>query len=304
MTTLSTPIFAHPIGRIGRFRCPADHPAFHDSGPIRSGHLIVFPRTAVCIAFPKREPIIADTNTIMFYNDRQEYRRSPVSTEGDRCEWFAFAPTLIASAIGEYDVGASADATTPFHWHKAPCDPQSYFLQRQIVTEITTAAANDLAVDAIWLEEAMLTLLARVIRQCFHRHATALAHCKPETDRQQALLVRTVQAELAARYTENLTLDRLAATVYLSAYELCRIFRRHTGQTIHHYLMQLRLRRALELLAEPGEDITAIALSLGYSSHSHFTSAFHRTFGITPSALRRQPGQHCARHQLRKNLIV
>jgi len=33
--------------------------------------------------------------------------------------------------------------------------------------------------------------------------------------------------------------------------------------------------------------ILSIALALGYSGHSHFTSAFHTTFGVTPSEYRR-----------------
>ncbi|MBA3270667.1 MAG: helix-turn-helix domain-containing protein [Acidobacteria bacterium] len=39
-------------------------------------------------------------------------------------------------------------------------------------------------------------------------------------------------------------------------------------------------------LTEPGVDLLATALDLGYSSHSHFTETFRRSFGITPSAVR------------------
>ncbi|MEZ4619900.1 MAG: helix-turn-helix domain-containing protein [Caldilineaceae bacterium] len=56
---------------------------------------------------------------------------------------------------------------------------------------------------------------------------------------------------------------------------------------MHQYTAQLRMRAALERITDPGTDLTAVALDLGYSSHSHFTSAFRRAFGILPSALRR-----------------
>jgi AraC family transcriptional regulator len=64
------------------------------------------------------------------------------------------------------------------------------------------------------------------------------------------------------------------------------VFRAHTGGTIQRYRSQLRLRRSLSLLAEDGRDVLDVAVALGYSSHSHFTRAFHAAFGVTPSAWR------------------
>ena len=49
--------------------------------------------------------------------------------------------------------------------------------------------------------------------------------------------------------------------------------------------MALRLRAALERIAD-GEDVATLALALGFSSHSHFTSAFRRAFGVAPSQVR------------------
>jgi AraC-like DNA-binding protein len=58
--------------------------------------------------------------------------------------------------------------------------------------------------------------------------------------------------------------------------------------SLHAYRTELRLRHALERLLERREHITQIALDLGFSSHSHFTAAFRRAFGLTPSAFIRQ----------------
>jgi AraC-like DNA-binding protein len=57
---------------------------------------------------------------------------------------------------------------------------------------------------------------------------------------------------------------------------------------VHHWLLRLRLHTSLERVAEPRSDLTVIALDFGFASHSHFTAAFRRTFGLTPSALRRR----------------
>ena len=70
-------------------------------------------------------------------------------------------------------------------------------------------------------------------------------------------------------------------------HHLSRIFQHHTGFTIHRYLVQLRMRQALERLAGGEQNLTMLALDLGFSSHSHFTDAFRREFGCAPSAVRR-----------------
>src|SRR5262249_37447049 len=66
-------------------------------------------------------------------------------------------------------------------------------------------------------------------------------------------------------------------------------FQQRTGAPVHRYLTRLRLRASLERLADGETDLTALALELGFSSHSHFTGAFRREFGRTPSAVRRDP---------------
>jgi AraC-like DNA-binding protein len=83
-------------------------------------------------------------------------------------------------------------------------------------------------------------------------------------------------------------LDDIARAVHSSTFQLARVFHCETGLPMHHYRTRLRLRAALERLVEAETDLTALALDLGFSSHSHFTSAFRRAFGITPSECRRR----------------
>lgn len=71
-----------------------------------------------------------------------------------------------------------------------------------------------------------------------------------------------------------------ASPAYLTA-----LFSRLEGISLHQYLTQLRLARALVELPHV-DDLTALALDLGFSSHSHFSFAFRRVFGCTPSQFR------------------
>ena len=91
---------------------------------------------------------------------------------------------------------------------------------------------------------------------------------------------------LSAAFAQPLTLDDVAEATAYSKYHLARLFKRETGLPIHRYLNRLRLRAALERLMEPAEDLSRLALEVGFSSHSHFTQAFRVEFGRTPSELR------------------
>lgn len=280
---LSTPIFESQTVRIGTFRCPANHLRFVNSGPIRQGHLIVFPRLPVQITLPGIEPIVATPNVVMFYNHHQDYRRAQLCAEGDRCEWFAIAPTLIREVMLDYKLKADDCSNRPFAFAHAPSDAHTYLRQRLIVAHIVQCRQQREQLDALWINEQVLLLLDQLFAHLHSIQNSPPPTPKRQTYRSQAEIVRFLQEYLATHFTHAQTIHELATLVHLSPYELCRIFRRHTGLTIHRYLTQLRLRTALEILADHPADLTAVALDLGYSSHSHFTAAFRRNFGLPPS---------------------
>jgi len=78
------------------------------------------------------------------------------------------------------------------------------------------------------------------------------------------------------------SLEELGRKTGCSHFYLSRIFSAHTGQTITQYLRQLRLEKAAELLRSGDYNVTEAALEVGYNSLSHFSAAFHETFGCCP----------------------
>jgi len=71
-----------------------------------------------------------------------------------------------------------------------------------------------------------------------------------------------------------------------------REFKRHTGLSPHRYMNRMRLEKARRLIGATDEPLKAIADRLGFSSQYHFSSAFRRHFGLSPSAWRKsaEPG--------------
>src|SRR6266542_3674729 len=91
---------------------------------------------------------------------------------------------------------------------------------------------------------------------------------------------------------QPIKLRELAALAGISAGHFERAFRQSTGSSPHAYVMDKRLHRARDLLFNrPELPIEQIALRLGFSSSSHFSSAFRRQTGLTPTDFRKTCSQ-------------
>lgn len=86
--------------------------------------------------------------------------------------------------------------------------------------------------------------------------------------------------------TENITLPELADAVGMSRYYFSRLFKQSTGLTPHQYLIQRRLEKAIQLLANTDLAIADIALQVGFASHSHLTKVFRQHLSVTPKMYR------------------
>ncbi len=99
---------------------------------------------------------------------------------------------------------------------------------------------------------------------------------------------RAVEAALFidAHAGEPLRLEQVAAVAGVSQFHFLRLFGRVTGFTPHQYLLRARLRRAVELLADPAQRIGDIAFEVGFGDLSNFVRTFHRAAGMSPRRFR------------------
>jgi AraC-like DNA-binding protein len=273
-------VYESPVLRIGRWRCPRAHPAFCDSGPA-SDTVFVFPRDSVWIQHEGGAPFIADANTVTYYNAGQRYRRARLSAWGDRCEWFAFSPAVVSEAMAAHEPAARDRIDRPFRFSHGPADADSYLRQRLIVEHV----AGRLRPDRLYVEETMLDVLGCVSSRAYGLHDVQARPAR--RGRRDVDLVEAARDVIAHRFRVDLSLADIARLIDTSVFHLARVFRRRTGFSLHGYRNQLRLRMALEALRDSKADLSELALDLGFSSHSHFSETFRRSFGRTPSEFRR-----------------
>jgi AraC family transcriptional regulator len=116
----------------------------------------------------------------------------------------------------------------------------------------------------------------------------AMWGARPQTARSSKAIERAKEF-LHAQACERLSLNQIATAVGVSPVYLTQEFTRSEGIPLYRYQLWLRLSQALLELPHC-DDITGLALDLGFSSHSHFSSAFRKTFGITPAEYRQGVG--------------
>ncbi len=94
--------------------------------------------------------------------------------------------------------------------------------------------------------------------------------------------IERVRLILRERLAEPPNLEELGREVGCSPFYLSRLFSQESGMTIQQYIRQVRMERAAELLRKGACNVTEAAMEVGYNSLSHFSSAFHQTFGCCP----------------------
>ena len=270
------PLFTGSTLNLARFRCPPDDERWFLENWIGDRAHIVFPHVPVAIRHRGGLALIADPTQVILYRAGQHYERHRLSPEGDRSTFITIEP-------GAGPAPAETIAST--HITVDAGDVLSIRLLAEL------CGRSD--VDPLEIEEESVVLVDRILRRVRDislregpgqrrparrpRHATLRAARRAVAD---------VQRYLAANATATGSLADIGAAVGVSPFHLARLFRAQTGLSLHGYRDQLRLRTALDRLADDDADLATIALDLGFASHSHFDGRFKRTFRQSPSAVR------------------
>lgn len=113
-----------------------------------------------------------------------------------------------------------------------------------------------------------------------------IERCRPRASHGHQKLVDRTKLVLSSELSRRWTLAEIAAEVGVSPVYLTQAFAQVEGVPLYRYQLRLRLARALDLLGAC-ENLAALGMELGFSSHSHFSAAFRQTYGRTPAEFQR-----------------
>jgi AraC family transcriptional regulator len=232
---------------------------------------LVFPYRGAYVQHVGRAESVAEANLAIVINAAEPYRVSHPLGGGDAVVSVGASPeTLVELTPPQYLRAGDKPALRRSHLRVGP-DAQA----------ITARLRHGLARGAIGELEAE-TLTLALLRMTLGGRGS---NDRADRPRQRRLVDRAKLA-LASDLGRRWTLAEITAEVGGSPVYLTQLFQQLEGMPLYRYQLRLRLARALALLADY-DDLSLLALDLGFSSHSHFSTSFKRAFGQSPSSFRR-----------------
>ena len=231
---------------------------------------LALPYRGVFVWHVGRDDVVGDPNQMLFVTGGEPFRVS-----GPRPgEYAELIVTPSFSVLSQHMEGTGFDLPSNplFRARSSRATPA---VQRAAARLLHRATWSEWS-DALAEEESLFELL-RAALQIELKQAVPSARTRR--------LIQRTKEYLQSTFMRALHLTDIADAVGTTATYLTDVFTRFEGVSLKRYITQLRLARALIELNQM-DDLTELALSLGFSSHSHFTLAFRRAFGCTPSAFR------------------
>ena len=102
--------------------------------------------------------------------------------------------------------------------------------------------------------------------------------------------INEVLEYISSHYADNITTAELAKKWYLSEYYFCRFFKNATGQSPVNYINRTRIEMAAVLLKKTNENITTIAIKVGFDDVNYFSRTFKKFMNMSPSEYRKIRG--------------
>lgn len=118
-------------------------------------------------------------------------------------------------------------------------------------------------------------------------HATQRLTNQPKRRTHQEQMNQAVEY-IHRHYTEKITLDELAASVYMSKDYFSHVFKEYTRSQPFAYINSYRIRKSLELLNDTDLKMTEIANLCGFDQISYFNRKFAEYMKCTPTEYRRK----------------
>lgn len=231
---------------------------------------LVFPYRGVYLRHVGSDQAVADANHVLFFNADEGYQVSHPIGGGDASLSLSLAEPLLQELAPRallLDRGRLG-----FRRQHQRIDPRA-----QALVALLRHGMENHTIEPLEAEGLLLTLVCRSLGPRTSREPGATHARRRLADRVKLLLA----SDLARRWT----LAEIAAEIGGSAVYLTQVFQQVEGMPLYRYHLQLRLARALHLLARY-DDLSALAAELGFSSHSHFTAAFKQAYGRSPTAFR------------------
>jgi AraC family transcriptional regulator len=247
--------------------CCAGRQAHQSEEECTTATHLVFPYRGVFVRHVGRDQAVAEANQVLFFSNGQSYRVSHPVPGGDASLGLVISDPVLRELAPSGLLHAGASAI--FRRQRLRIDARAQALVALLRHSLRQNIAEPLEAESL-----AVTLARRAL-------GLRTAHAPRASFGRQRLADRT-KLVLASDPARRWTLAEIAAEVGHSPVYLTQVFQQVEGLPLYRYQLRLRLARALELLPQY-DDLTSLSLDLGFYSHSHFSTAFAKAYGYSPS---------------------
>jgi len=129
---------------------------------------------------------------------------------------------------------------------------------------------------AYWLSGLLVRFTGQVFNQDPAKHTTIIGQAKDY---------------IKKNYMKPISLEEVAAQVYLSPTYFSRIFKEATGENFNLYVNRVRIEAAKKCLTSENSPLSDISILTGFEDQSYFSKVFKRMTGVTPNKYRESRGK-------------
>jgi AraC-like DNA-binding protein len=107
-------------------------------------------------------------------------------------------------------------------------------------------------------------------------------HCPFLVDEENVKRIRKAKDIILERMAEPPTLQALSEEIGLSLKKLKEGFKQIYGDSVYSFLFDYKMETARKMLESNQYNVNEVGLRVGYSTSSHFITAFKKKYGTTP----------------------
>ncbi len=291
MSLTRTRLLQSDLLEVRHVHCRPTHACAGDVEEVERDILVLPLRGVYRMHLSQNEDFLAEATQAVFLAARRPYRVSHPAGKGDDCLALEFHPEVMQEALETTSQVDRMGELPPHATLPPPALAERALLRRRL----SAGDSDHLEVEGIGMD-----LLATALQATGRERSARQPRERTIREwRGQSEVVRTL---LMIHPRKRWTLRELAHHAYASPFHLARLFRWTTGVSVHEFQLRARITHGLDLLLDTDREIGVIALDLGFASHSHFSAAFRRAVGVSPSTFRSQANG--AQHQaLRASLV-
>jgi AraC-like DNA-binding protein len=220
---------------------------------------------------------IEEENSLLLYNPQRDL---PICLEVHPNSWLVSVLVSIKKFHGlfsqeaDYITFLSDDNKDKKYYKDGNISPSMAIALNQLINYNLNSSVKNLYFKGKTLE--LLSLY-------FNRNEDAdIEQCPFLVDETNVIKIRKAKDIIIARMAEPSTLQELSEEICLSLKKLKEGFKQIYGDSVFSFLLDYKMEVARKLLEDGNHNVNEVGLKVGYSTSSHFISAFKKKYGTTP----------------------